>query len=178
MIIGVAGTFGAGKDTIADYLVQKKGFQHVSLSDIISEEAEKRNVDLTDRDAKRLFSDSLAVEWGRDVLAKIALKKKNQENIVLSSIRKAEEVDYLKDQPHFRLIFVDANIDHRHHRMVKRGRPDEVNLKKEDIEAKEALEMSGQGSQNIGYCKEKADILIDNSGTIEELYHQIDKILE
>lgn len=177
MIIGLAGTFGAGKDTVADYLVNK-GFQHISLSDIISEEAEKRGVSLDGRDAKRIFSDGLANEWGREGFAKKALERKNKPNMVISSIRKAEEVDLLKKQNDFTLLFIDTDISIRVNRMKARGRGDEKNLTDEELSAKEDLEMSGKGSQNIGYCKEKADILVDNTGSFEDLYRKIDAIVE
>ena len=39
--IGVTGTLGSGKDTLAAYLVSK-GFEHISLSDLIREELKKK----------------------------------------------------------------------------------------------------------------------------------------
>ncbi len=45
MIIGVTGKMGAGKDTFAVYL-GKKGFIHISLSDIIRQEAVARGLSL------------------------------------------------------------------------------------------------------------------------------------
>ena len=36
-IIGITGTLGAGKGTIVDYLVQKKGYVHYSVRSFIAE---------------------------------------------------------------------------------------------------------------------------------------------
>ena len=43
MIVGITGFFCAGKDTMAAML-QQKGFNHISLSDIIREELSSRSI--------------------------------------------------------------------------------------------------------------------------------------
>lgn len=48
LIIGIVGTAGSGKDTLAEYL-QKKGFIYTSLSDRIREECDRLNLS-RDRD--------------------------------------------------------------------------------------------------------------------------------
>ena len=47
MIIGLTGSYCSGKDTVADYLVNKKGFSHISLSDIIRQELQKAGIEPT-----------------------------------------------------------------------------------------------------------------------------------
>ena len=42
MIIGITGSYGAGKDTVAE-LLQKMNFTHVSFSDTLREELKNRN---------------------------------------------------------------------------------------------------------------------------------------
>ena len=37
IIIGITGTLGAGKGTIVEYLVGKKGFKHYSVRELLSE---------------------------------------------------------------------------------------------------------------------------------------------
>ena len=43
MIIGLTGTMGSGKEEVSLYL-QQRGFQCITLSSLIREEAEKRNL--------------------------------------------------------------------------------------------------------------------------------------
>ena len=38
--------------------------------------------------------------------------------------------------------------------------------------------MDGANSQNLSYCKEKADIQTDNSNTLEILFKKIDAIIQ
>ena len=44
IIIGITGTLGAGKGTMVDYLVQKRGFAHFSVRTYLQREMKKRNM--------------------------------------------------------------------------------------------------------------------------------------
>jgi len=46
MIIGITGTLGAGKGTIASYLVKEKGFKHFSVREFLNKELQKRKLRL------------------------------------------------------------------------------------------------------------------------------------
>ena len=46
MIIGITGTNGAGKGTVVDYLVEKKGFTHYSVREALVEEIKKRGLEV------------------------------------------------------------------------------------------------------------------------------------
>ncbi|OGD56346.1 hypothetical protein A2V71_01340 [Candidatus Berkelbacteria bacterium RBG_13_40_8] len=175
MIIGVSGTLGSGKDTVSEYLI-KKGWQHISLSDLIRKEAKKRGVGF-DRDSLREFANLLAKEDGSDALAKIAITKKQKNNLVISSVRKPGEVDYLKKIPDFKLFFINASIKLRYKRIIKRARVGDMTMTFDEFEKQEKQEMSGKSSQVLSYCKSHADVIIDNSGSLENLYKQIDKVL-
>lgn len=176
MILGISGSLGSGKDTVAEYLA-KKGFQHISLSDLIRMEAKNRGLGL-DRDSLRELANVLANEDGPEALAKQAINLKNKKNLAISSVRKPAEVDFLKKRNDFKLIFVDAPIELRYKRIITRGRQDEKLMSIDELREKEKLEMSGQSSQRLDYCNKKADYLIENSGTLENLYAQTDHILE
>ena len=176
MIIGLSGTFGSGKDTVADYLINQKKFQHISLSDLIREEAKKRGLGI-DRDSLRNLGNILASEIGEDALARMAIKRKKSANLVISSIRKPKEVDYLKSLTNFILIFVDAPIKLRFNRMSKRKRVGEESMTFDELKEKENLEMSGKSSQRLDYCKKMADKVILNTGTLENLYKKVDVVL-
>ncbi|MFA4995561.1 MAG: AAA family ATPase [Patescibacteria group bacterium] len=177
MIIGLTGTFGAGKDAVSEYLAEK-GFEHISTSDILREVAKERSLGL-DRETVRMLSNNLKKEFDSAILAKMAVEQKSKKNLVISALRDIGEIDYLKTIDNFKLIFVDAPIEIRYERLIKRSRDDqEKKLTLEELKEKEQLEMSGKSSQRIDLCKEKADYIIDNSGTIEGLNKKIDKILE
>jgi dephospho-CoA kinase len=175
MIIGISGTLGSGKDTVAQYLA-KKGWQHISLSDLIRAEAKKRGIGW-DRDSLRNFANLLKTEQGGDALAKIAVKQKKKANFVISSVRKPEEVEYLRSIPSFKLLYVDAPIKLRYKRIITRARVGDTKLSLQDLKKQEQTEMSGKSSQVLSYCKDHADLTIDNSKSLKYLYKQMDKVL-
>ncbi|MCL5411007.1 MAG: AAA family ATPase [Patescibacteria group bacterium] len=177
MIIGISGTFGAGKDLVAKYLETEKGFQHFSLADILREIAVENGTGV-DRESVRILANKLNEEEGGDFLAKRALKRKNRENLVISAVRRPEEIDFLKHQDDFILFFIDAPIEIRYKRMVSRSRDVEGKMTLDELRDKEELEGSGKSSQRVDLCKEKADFIINNSGTEDELRKKIDKILK
>lgn len=176
MIIGLTGTFGAGKDAASEYL-EKKGFEHYSTADILREEAAKRELN-AERETLRQLKNQLAETEGDDYLAKKAVERAKSDKVVISAIRSVGEVDYLKSLADFTLIFVDAPIEIRFERIKNRRRAGEEKLTLESFKEKEMLEMSGASSQRIDYAKEKADYLVDNSGSLGEFHQKIDQILE
>ncbi len=58
IIIGITGTLGAGKGTIVDYLVSRRGFLHFSVRDFIKDEIIRRGMPV-DRDSMVVVANSL-----------------------------------------------------------------------------------------------------------------------
>ena len=175
MIIGLTGTFGAGKDLAAQYLEQK-GFEHYSTADVLREEARKEGLN-TERETLRVFVNKLRQEKGDDYLAKEATKRFKGDKIAVSALRSIGEIDYFKKRSDFTLIFVDAPIEIRYERIKDRARAGEEKISFEEFKEKEELEMSGQSSQRLDYSKERADYIIENAGAPEELYKKLDQII-
>lgn len=179
MLIGVTGTLGSGKDTLSRYLTNKKGFFHFSLSDAIREECEKRRLP-KDRDTLVNLGNELRSTLGNDILAKRAMEvvqKQKAENSVITSIRNPDEVKFLKSQPGFVMIAVDAPVEVRYQRIAARRREGDF-VDFETFKAQEQKEMSGAAhEQSIGVVIKMADYHLVNDGTIEEFFGEIEKVL-
>src|SRR3989338_1160823 len=92
MILGVTGKYAAGKDTVAE-LLQKMNFFHVSFSDLLREELQRRKEQIT-RNNLIHVGNELREKFGADILARRALTKvKDGENYVFTSIRNPSEVE-------------------------------------------------------------------------------------
>jgi dephospho-CoA kinase len=106
VIIGVTGLNASGKTTFAEYLV-KKGFYHVSLSDIIREELKKRDLPIT-RENLINVGNEFRKKYSPSILAELALEKAKREgfgqHIVISSIRNLHELSYLERYKNFVLV--------------------------------------------------------------------------
>lgn len=131
-IIGIAGTNGAGKDTLADLRFEQKGALKVSLSDILRVEATKRGLG-HDRENLRMIS----TEWGRKFGA-AALSVMTLENywetqtdertgLSIVSIRRPAEAKVIQDNNGM-IFWIDADRRTRYNRVKdgKRGRAEDM----------------------------------------------------
>jgi dephospho-CoA kinase len=177
MIIGLTSLNGAGKTTVAEYLMQK-GFLFYSLSDIIREEIKSRNQEIT-RDRLRETGNELRTKFGNSVLAdRIMAKLKEGQNYVIDSIRHPAEIESLKKRKDFSMIFIDASIETRFERVVGRKRESDPADFKDFKKAEEKeLKSKDSANQQLLQCKDLADFVIDNDYSIEELYRKIDNLL-
>lgn len=176
MIIGIAGTNGSGKDTVADYL-KKKGYFYHSLSDIIRDELKLKGKKET-RENLIEEGNNLRKKHGPAVLAKMIREKLDLTlNHVIVSIRNEREIKELRKLPEFKFIFIDAPIDARYKRVQSRGEErDKESFEK--FKADEAEEMGGkdEAKQQLSKCIELADRIIINEGTLEELYSKAEDL--
>jgi dephospho-CoA kinase len=177
MIIGVTGNNGSGKDTFANYLVSKKGFEHISLSDFIREETARRGIEL----ARHNFHDvgnEMREKSGPDILAKLALDRMDTgKNYVVTSIRNPNEVRELKAAGHFVLVAVDAPIKIRFARIIDRNRKNEKEIISfEEFKRFEADELESQlsSSQQIKECVAMASFNVDNDSDLESFSRSIE----
>ncbi len=177
MIIGVTGMYCSGKDTVAEYL-EKKGFTHFSLSDLIREELGRRGIEVT-RDNLIRVANELRTEFGHGVLGERALLKMKEKDgdFVISSIRHPGEVKALKKHGHFFLIEVRAPLNQRFVRIKKRDREKDPKTLSE-LKAKEKLESqeSGPGQQLTNVIK-MANSVIVNDSTRKKLQGKTDRML-
>jgi len=175
MIIGVTGTYAAGKDTVAEYLITQ-GFNHYSLSDEIREILIELGIPET-RENLLEVANITRKEKGHDHLAKRVTKKLSRPAVV-TSIRNPKELEHLKNQENFTLIHVDANREVRYQRTISRARTGDV-MSYEEFVTNEERELSGlKHEQNLIKCFREADHIIYNNGEISELHTEVEKIIK
>jgi len=182
MILGITGKNAAGKGETAKYLAEK-GFSCFSLSDLLREEATRLKIEHT-RDNLIKLGNDLRKNHGASCLAKKANEKiKNSgtlpsgKEFAIDSIRNPEEIKELRKNGKFFLIGVDAPIEIRFERMVKRNRIGDARTL-EELRKQEEKENTGEiASQQLDKCLGMSDFIIKNDGTISELHQKIDRLL-
>lgn len=178
MILGLTGSLCAGKGSFAEFLKQK-GFQYVSLSDILREELDLLGIEKT-RENLIKKGNELRATYGAAVLAKKAISKINSPKAVVDGIRNPEEVKELRKIPGFYLIAVDAPLEIRFERMLKRKRENDPKKFSEfkKLDRKDKGEGQKYSGQQVEKCIKMADIVVINDSTLEIFYKKCEKVLE
>lgn len=175
MIIGVTGTYGAGKDAVAEYLISK-GFNHYSLSDELRAILRELNIEES-REALIKIGNELREKHGPGHVAERVAKKLKRPAVV-TSIRNPKEVDTLRENEGFVMVHIDADRKIRYGRTVLRARTGDTMTFEEFVEKEEKELSGGANEQNLAACFAKADHVIMNEAKIEDLHKEIEKLLE
>ena len=175
MIIGVCGTFAAGKDTVAEY-IESKGFTHVSSGDVVRQYIRDNNLGGLDRDNLRHVANSTRAEKGGDFFVRHAIET-GPRPLVISGLRSSEEVAAVKKEGGV-IIGVDAPVTRRYNWAKSRGRIDD-SITEEKFKEQELAEESDKPTDcQITVVMGMADYDIANDGTLEELYANVDEVLK
>ncbi len=178
MIIGIAGTLGAGKGTVVEYL-KSKGFAHYSSSATLITMLKERGLPL-DRTHMSALAEELINSTPGGILG-ISLERAREagnENVVLEAIHRQSEADFVR-QNGGKILGVDADIKTRYERVHARGdgTKDQVSFEQFVADSKREDEGKGTVSSNINAVIASADTVVTNNGTIEELQAAVEHAL-
>lgn len=166
LLIAITGLARSGKDTAAKYIAKKYKFHWLDMSrDVLQHELMERNMEITKGNLSKVGG-FLRKEHGNDIVAQkiVEIIQVNKiKKAIVSGVRSPEEAEYLRSKASiFYLLRVYAPEKAR----IARG---EIGIKERDT----------QDISNKGLAKvlEMADIIIENNGTLEEFYRNIDKAM-
>lgn len=133
-LVGLCGYAGAGKDTVADYLVRAHGYKKLSFADpmraMLGTLLDVCGIDrawLTDRDKKELpvpglgvsyreMAQTLGTEWGRGLyedfwleVARTTARNQPDAKFVVSDVRFPNEAKWLRDADG-RLFYISRGV--------------------------------------------------------------------
>lgn len=178
VIIGITGTLGAGKGTVVDYLANKKSFCHYSVSGYLKEELQKQNREI-DRTNMQNIANEIREKFGPDYITQklFAIAESKNENAIIESIRNPKEAEFIKSN-NGKLIAVVANQKTRYKRIKERqSEKDSVSFKEFQKQEEREMQSTQSFAQNLSKCIEMADFIVNNDGSLENLYEQIEKII-
>jgi dephospho-CoA kinase len=188
VIIGIGGTNGAGKDTVAQLLAEKYGFLFVGATEMFTEELRIRNWP-ADREHKAKLSAEWRRELGMAAIVDKALAVYNSypegryKGLAVGSLRHPGEADRIHELGGL-MLWVDADPKIRYARVTtaNRGRGLEDDKSFEEFLADEQREMTPAGDAatlNMSAVKERADrILTNNYSGIDELSQAVAKVID
>ena len=126
LVLGVAGTIGAGKDTFTNYIKEKYNFQIISMGDLVREEAKQLGM-LEDRETLQDLANKRRAEFGIGYWARKAAKKISEskhELFAINGMRTPADVSSPKKVfgDKFKLLLLDATPETRFKRLKARKR--------------------------------------------------------
>lgn len=178
MLIGIAGTYGAGKGAVVQIL-KECGFAHCSARELFLEELRNKGIP-ADRESISAMANELRVKYGVSHVVDEYIKRHDPavENVVIESIYTEGEVARIREAGGY-VLAVDASPDIRYDRIVHRMSETDKVSKEEFLRKQEAESRSTDPTkQNARTVMEQADYTIINEGTFEELKVEVDYILE
>ena len=181
-IIGIAGTNGAGKDTLGELLVERCGYKFVSVSDILRAELTKQGVP-HEREHLSNLSTKWAREHGPGVLSAKTIEAYVEEEeaegykgLAIGSIRRPAEA-YIVQEEGGLVFWVDADQKTRYGRISAgaRGRVTDM-LPFEEWAAEEDREMNPGTDDptvlNMSATRDTCDETIMNDFATQDEYRE------
>lgn len=178
MILGITGSFGAGKGAVVDYLVAEKGFSHFSASGFITEEIVRRGMPIN-RDSMITVANDLRIQHGPSYIIDSLYRTAEAVggNAVIESLRAIAEVKRIKELGGT-VLGVDAKPELRYTRAFARGsEKDAVPYEKWLEQEKMESNPNDPTKQDIFGALRTSDYFIENNGPMEELHTKIETIV-
>lgn len=177
MILGITGEIASGKGTTAEYLIKEHNATSHRFSTALRDVANRMHLEES-RENLQKISTIFRENFDDNILSRVIYEDvKGDENklIVIDGVRRMADIEFLKKLPGFKLIYVDAEMKNRFERITKRGENSDDNTKTfEEFQKDHEREAELQ----IKDLRNKADAVLDNNGSYEDLYKQIDKIVK
>lgn len=173
IIIGLTGRNAGGKTTAGQALAAR-GFQYLSLSDVIREEARKRGLPDV-RENLIALGNELRERYGPGALAELTVAKMQPDrNYAVDSIRHPAEVTALKKAGSFTLFHIFAPLEARFERALGRNRDGDARTLQDFIRQEEReFASSNAAAQQLLETERLANRVIENHGTLEEFSAQL-----
>jgi len=171
-LIAVVGLARSGKDTVADILVKKYGFEHFDFfSNVIRPLMEVQGKKPLKENAAR-FGNEMRAKFGMGVFGeKMAQKIQGKKLVVVTGARSLEELKELeKVVEHFFILKVSASEEMR---FARRSGLDPSEKKAFFGRDKNDLEHKG-----LEWVLKAADYGVENHGSLMELEEAVERVME
>lgn len=176
VVLGIVGEMGVGKSTLTDFIKAKYGGVSFRFSDMLNDIAKRLYLEPS-RPNLQMISSMLRQTISQDIMSKVIMhdaESTTESMIIIEGIRRPSDIAYLKQLPNFCLIGMTADERVRYDRVSGRSEKSDDQTKTWEEFQKDGLAEAELEIKNI---KAQAKFQIDNNGTKEELFAEVEKIL-
>lgn len=169
LVIGIAGRIGSGKTSVGKYLGSRCQFQYLRYSLVLSEWL-ANDPDRKDRLQEigwEVMAGGMQAELNKRLIAQILPGS----DVAVDGLRHATDYQSLKNSfsTSFHLMYIDSNFSERWTRLRGNGRYTSLRT----FSAADAHPVE----QQIESLRASATLVIENRGSLEELYTDVDKAI-
>lgn len=167
----------SGKGTIAKHIENEhKGNIH-RFSTILRDVLDRIYLEQS-RENMATLSTVLRKTFGENLLAKAIYHDSHDDEhdiVVVDGVRRMSDIEYLKELPHFKLIYLEADMETRYERVIRRGEnTDDTKKTFEEFQKDHEHEAEVQ----IRDLRNYADYIVNNDATFADLYKRVDEIIK
>lgn len=182
LIVGLVGTIGAGKTTVAKKL-EEDGFVNLRLSCVLEKEMLTAGLPFS-RINYQTTADRLREAKGADYLSQVLIdsieKQQDSTKFVIDGFRNPSEIEPFRKRGHFLLIGIDAPAKVRYQRLVDKHNSRSPQNWEEFI--REENRDNGVGEpewgQHIDRCLQEADNIVDSNRDENLVYTEVKNIIK
>lgn len=177
IILGITGEMASGKDTVTKYLVEEYEAKQFRFSDPLRDILNRLHLPQNRKNLSDL-SRVLRGGFGDDILAHVIgndAKNDSHQLVVIDGIRRSSDIDLVRKLPEFTLVYVEADMRRRYERLTgRRQNADDQTKTFEEFQTDHLLETE----VTIPSLRADAKHIINNDSSLEDLYAQVDKVME
>ena len=186
LIIGVVSEISSGRSTSLSYLQKNYGFPAFSLTTLLKNIAREEGVSF-ERSSLQKFGNALRKKYGNAFLAEQLRSSRvwieNKHPVVLvDAFKNLAEYEEFRKQEHFYFLGITApEANRKNWNKIRRetGARNEIQtffaIDEQDLGTKES---NSSNSQQVSHLFSKTDEIIDNDGSIEDLYKKLDEMVK
>lgn len=176
-ILVFTGLPSAGKGTATKYLVEKYQVQSFRFSTIMRDVLDRLYLEQSRENISHI-STVLRQNFSEDIFAKVMaedVSRAENKIVVVDGARRLADIEYLGRLPGFQLVAIEADMKKRYERLIIRGENSDDNSKTwEQFQADHNLETE----LSIPELISKATTVIDNNGSLDDLYKQLGQLIK
>jgi dephospho-CoA kinase len=123
------------------------------------------------------ISEIFRQNFSEDILSKVVhhdVKNDRHRIVAVDGVRRASDIKYLQTLPNFKLIYIEADLETRFARTKARYENSDDATK---TFAEFKKDQKKEAESQIKGLKPKANCVVNNNGSLKELYVQIDKLI-